>query len=332
MCAALATVPRSARAPRRAWFVLPPRVHMLDLGGPLQLIASLAPLRIAAVQTCCIGADATLDSHQGLRIANLAPLPERVPAGDWVIVIGSKHDFRAPPSAEYAQLVSWLRRVVAPQRERIVLAGVCTGAFLLGAAGLLDGQACTTHHAHLTRLQQRHPEARVLANRLLVDEGALLTSAGVAAGIDLALHLIARQFGAAAAIEVARENVVPFRRMSGDAALDAQLRYRDHDHELIHAVQDFLVAEPACSLSYTELAGRFALSYRHLARRFRDACGITLKAYHQQLRIARARQLLRDSDAPVERIAEQCGFASVQAFRSAWRQIETLSPSAWRAA
>lgn len=324
--------PPTARPPKRVWLVLPPRVHMLDLGGPLQVIASLAPLGIAPVTACCVAASDTLTSHQGVALAGLAPLPARVAAGDWVIVIGSRYDFRAPLLAEHEAIAGWLARVVAPLRERIVIASVCTGAYLLGAAGLLDGHDCTTHHGHLARLQRRHPKARVRANRLLVDEGTLVTSAGVSAGIDLALHLIARHFGATAAIAVARENVVPFRRMSGDPALDTQLRYRDHDQDVIHAVQDFLVAEPGCALSYTELAGRFALSYRHLARRFRDACGITLKAYHQQLRIARARQLLRDSDASVERVAEACGFASVQAFRTAWRQVEPLAPSAWRTA
>ncbi|WP_254225636.1 GlxA family transcriptional regulator [Burkholderia glumae] len=322
----------TARPPKRVWLVLPPRVHMLDLGGPLQLIASLAPLGIARVAACCVAASETLTSFQGVAMAGLAPLPARVTAGDWVMVIGSRYDFRVPLSAEHEAIAAWLARVAAPLRERIVIASVCTGAYLLGAAGLLDGRDCTTHHSHLARLQRCHPAARVLANRLLVDEGMLVTSAGVLAGVDLALHLIARHFGAAAAIAVARENVVPFRRMSGDPALDAQLRYRDHDQDVIHAVQDFLVAEPGCALPYPQLAARFALSYRHLARRFRDACGITLKAYHQQLRIARARQLLREGDASIERIAEACGFASVQAFRAAWRQVEPLSPSAWRAA
>lgn len=329
------TVRRAKAGPRDVWFVLPPRVHMLDLGGPLQLVGSLAESleasHLAPVRTRCIGASGTLRSFQGVDVSGIEPLPPAVADGDWVIVIGAKLAFDAALPDAHRHIVRWLTEVIAPVRERIVLASVCTGAFLLGEAGLLDAHACTTHHAHQARLQQRFPHARVLSNRLLVDDGALVTSAGVAAGIDLALHLIARQFGAGAATRVARENVVPFRRMSGDPALDVQLRYRDHDDALVHAVQDYLVTDPACALAYAALAERFALSYRHLARRFREACAITLKAYHQQLRIARARQLLQDGALPVERVAEQCGFASPQAFRAAWRQTEPLSPSAWRA-
>ncbi|KWR75082.1 AraC family transcriptional regulator [Cupriavidus sp. IDO] len=311
--------------------MLPPKVHMLDLGGPLQVFGSLAELGIAPVVLHCTGPQREVTSFQGLALTAIEPLPAVLARGDLVMVIGCKLDFSATPPPWLRELAEWLQTVARPRLGEITLASVCTGAYLLGAAGLLDGRHCTTHHAHLARLQQRHPRARVLANRMLVDDGAVLTSAGVSAGIDLSLHLIARDFGAATAIRVARDNVFPFRRLSQDPALDAQLRYRSHDHAVIHAVQDFLTDQPACALPYEALAGRFALSYRHLARLFRQACGITLKQYHQQLRIALARRLLRDSDWAVEIVAERCGFASPQAFRAAWRQEEAVAPSAWRA-
>jgi transcriptional regulator GlxA family with amidase domain len=316
----------------RIFFVLPPQVHMLDLAGPLQVLSSLSELRVASIDLLCVGPLKELTSFQGVTLSAVRPLPAHLASGDLVIVVGSKLAFDDDSlTLAQRQIIKWLQTVVKPRLDDIVLASVCTGAFLLGAAGLLDQRSCTTHHHHLARLQQRYPQAHVLSDRMLVDDGALITSAGVSAGIDLALHLIARRFGAAVAVRVARENVVAFRRMNRDPEVDVQLRYRDHNHPLVHAIQDFLTDQPAYTLSYDELANRFALSYRHLARLFRQECGVTLKKYQQQLRLALARRLLKDSNAPVERVAEHCGFASVQAFRTAWRQEEMLPPSLWRA-
>lgn len=315
----------------RIFFVLPPHVHMLDLAGPLQVLDSLSALDIASIDLRCVGPLQELTSFQGVALTAVQPLPAHLASGDVVIVVGSKLAFDEPFTAAQSQIVFWLQTVVKPRLGDIVLASVCTGAFLLGAAGLLDHRNCTTHHDLLVRLQQRHPQAHVLSNRMLVDDGALITSAGVSAGIDLGLHLIARYFGAATALRVARENVVQFRRMDCDPALDVQLRYRDHNHPVVHAIQDFLTDQPAYALPYDELASRFALSYRHMARLFQQECGVTPKKYQQQLRLALARRLLKDGSAPVESVAEHCGFASVQAFRTAWRQEETLPPSLWRA-
>ncbi|WP_420991625.1 GlxA family transcriptional regulator [Cupriavidus sp. 30B13] len=317
---------------KRIYFVVPPKVHVLDLAGPLQLFGALGELGLGAVECICTGPEREQSSFQGLALSALRPLPARLARGDTVIVAGCKLVPGAPLAAGNRVLVQWLQDVVRPRLGDITLASVCTGAWLLAAAGLLDGRHCTTHHDYLERLQRRHPAARVLANRLLVDDGGLVTSAGVTAGIDLALHLIARDFGAPAAIRVARDNVVPFRRLSQDPALDAQLRYRSHDHAVIHAVQDFLTAQPGYALPYEALAARFALSYRQLARLFRQQCGVTLKQYQQQLRIALARRLLKESDWPVEQVAAQCGFASPHAFRAAWRLEEPATPSAWRTA
>ncbi|WP_199029743.1 GlxA family transcriptional regulator [Ralstonia sp. ASV6] len=316
---------------RRVFFVVLPHVHMLDLGGPMQVLESLAGLGIASVPLRCVGPRHEVTSAQGAALTALHPLPKHLERGDVVIVIGSRLALDTPVTPEQLEAIAWLQTVVAPRLPEITLASVCTGAFLLGAAGLLDGRHCTTHHDYLERLQKRYPAARVLPNRLLLEDAGLITSAGVSAGIDLALLLIVRHFGEAAAIRVARENVVPFRRLGHDPALDAQLRYRNHGHPVIHAVQDFLTAQPASTLPYEALASRFAVSYRHLARLFQQECGVTLKQYQQQLRIAMARRLLKGGDWPVERVAEACGFASPQAFRAAWRQEESVPPARWRA-
>ncbi|GGP18328.1 GlxA family transcriptional regulator [Silvimonas iriomotensis] len=315
---------------RRVIFVIPPQVHLLDLAGPAQILATVPEMGIAPLSLRYSGADRDCASFQGLGLGPLQPLPEQVQAGDTIMVIGSK---QGPDSLERvagAPIVRWLRNVVGPALPGVQLASVCTGAFFLGAAGLLDSRNCTTHHAHQARLQRLYPKARVLAERMLVQDGPLLTSAGVSAGIDLALQWLAHEFGAAVAIQVARDNLVPFRRLEKDPALQTQLQYRNHHDALVHQVQDFLSGQPAFDQPYELLARRFAISYRHLARLFQYACGVPLKHYHQQLRLDLARHLLRDSQWPVERVAEHCGFASPQAFRAAWRQVESLAPSVWR--
>lgn len=317
---------------RRIWFVVPPRVHILDLAGPLQVLNGINEFGIAPLSLRVVGPESQPASFQGVRLADIRPLPSRLDTGDVVMVLGCKLDEHARPTTQQAAIVTWLRDVVVPLQGRVTVASVCTGAMLLGEAGLLDGRACTTHHAYLERLQQRYPATRVLSKRVLVDDTDLVTSAGVSAGIDLALHLVARAYGSEAAIRIARDNLVAFRRLEADPALDAPLRYRAHDIAVIHAIQDYLSADPACNESYDAIAGRFGLSYRHTARLFQQAAGVTLKLYHQALRIGQAEQLLRHSAMPVEQIAQRCGFATSQTFRAAWRQQHALSPIAWRAA
>jgi transcriptional regulator GlxA family with amidase domain len=317
---------------RRVLFVVPPQVHMLDLSGPLQVLGSVTELGVAPLSLRVIGPQPQPVSFQGVRLTDVEPLPARLNLGDVVVVIGCKLARGARPSSQQQPVVDWLSCVAAPMRGQITVASVCTGALLLAEAGLLNGRDCTTHHDYLATLQRRHPLARVLARRVLVDDGDLVTSAGVSAGIDLALHLVARHFGPAAAIRVARDNVVAFRRLNADPELDARLQYRAHDYAVVHAIQDDLSAHPESREPYAALATRFGLSYRHLARLFQQATGVTLKHYQQQLRLAMAERLLRDSDWPIERITERCGFASPQAFRTAWRQERDVSPRAWRSA
>jgi transcriptional regulator GlxA family with amidase domain len=317
---------------KRIFFVLLPRVHMLDLGGPLQILGTLPELGLAELRIQCVGPVAQIRSFQGPTVGDIAPLPARLSDGDVVVVVGSKIGSNQPPSPEWQTVRQWLSAVGRDLRPGILIASICTGALLLAEAGLLDGRLCTTHHDYLKRLQRLAPQAQVLKNRMLVQDGPICTSAGVSAGIDLALYLIGRYFGAAVSVRVARENLVEFRRLEGDPQLDSQIRYRNHHHALVHAVQDFLIQQPDRMPLCDALADRFAVSYRHLARLFQEQCGIGLKQYQQALRLDRARKLLEETDWPIERVAERSGFSSMQSFRAAWRQRgEKPSPSQWRA-
>ncbi|MBP0631787.1 MULTISPECIES: helix-turn-helix domain-containing protein [unclassified Cupriavidus] len=316
-----------------AYLLVLPKVHMLDLGGPLQILSSVSELGIAPLRVRCAGPHSSVTSFQGPALGQVERLPARVAPGDVVLAIGSKLLDTLTTSPAWRDSAAWLRETFADGRNADVQVGaVCTGAFLLGAAGLLDGRLCTTHHAHTRRLRARHPAASVVDNRVFVRDGNMWTSAGVASGIDLALRLVADAYGDDAAIAVARDNVVPFRRFSGDPQLAPQFRARSHGNALVHAVQDAIARELDANVADPRFADRFAISVRHLSRIFHEETGLTPKQYQLTLRMARARKLLASSSLAVEEIALKSGFASVQAFRACWNKAEPATPSAYRLA
>lgn len=315
------------------YFLVLPNVHMLDLGGPLQILSSVAELGLAPLTVRCVGPHSSVTSFQGPVLGRVERLPARLDSGDLVIAVGSKLLDTLTASPAWHDTAAWLRETLGDGRNAgVQVAAVCTGAFLLGAAGLLDGRLCTTHHAHIRRLRARHPEASVIDNRVFVRDGNVWTSAGVASGIDLALRLVANAYGDDAAIAVARDNVVPFRRFGADPQLDPQFSARSHGNPLVHAVQDAISRDLEANVADPRFAQRFAVSVRHLSRLFHEETGLTPKQYQLTLRMARARKLLAASTLPVEEIALKSGFASVQAFRACWNKGGAGTPSAYRQA
>lgn len=316
---------------KSVYFLVLPSVHILDLAGPLQVLGTVAELGIAPLGVHCVSPVSSVRAYQNVQLNEVGCLPARIHDGDALIVIGSKLQNALESSAAWLTAAAWLQRIAErDSAERLTIAAVCTGAFLLGDAGLLDGRACTTHHTLQARLRQHFPLANVLDNRVFVRDGPIWTSAGVASGMDLALRLVAQAFGDDAAIQVARENVVPFRRFSADPELAPQFRSRSHANQLVHAVQDAIGKDLAASLSDPAFAQRFRVSPRHLGRLFRQELGMSLKHYQLGLRIARARSLLVCSTLSVEEIAARCGFGSVQSFRMQWDKAMPLAPSAYR--
>jgi transcriptional regulator GlxA family with amidase domain len=314
----------------RAFFLVLPHVHMLDLAGPLQIIGTLGELGISGVAIQCIGPENRVDTFQSVVLSQVAPLPDRLEADDTVFVIGSKLDDALMSSPAWMGAAQWLRRQILEAKVPAQVAGICTGTFLLGAAGLLDGRLCTTHHQFVQQLRRDFPQAQVVDNRICVQDGRLWTSAGVASGIDLALQLIAQSFGDHVAIQVARENVVHFRRFSNDPELAVKFRYRAHGNQLVHTMQDEISNNLSRAWTCEALARKSGFSSRHLARIFKAETGITMKRYQMELRMDLARRLITGSTLTLERIAERCGFSSMQAFRSNWNKVEEIPPSQLR--
>lgn len=311
-------------------FLMIPSAHVLDLAGPLQVIHSIGEIGAGTVDVRCIGPEVSVGAFQPLTLTDIRPLPHTLPPDAVLFVVGSKLTPALMRSSAWRKAVDWLARLGRERPDGLRICGVCTGTFLLADAGLLDGRLCTTHHRFIARLRAASPKTTVLENRVFVEDGDLLTSAGVTSGIDLALHLVAQAFGEDVAIQVARENVVNFRRFGADPELSAATRYRAHGNQRIHAVQDAIATQLGGRVTIDELAAQAGLSERHLARLFLAETGVSIKQYQIALRMDLARRLMTSSRLSLENIAATCGYGSVQAFRANWNKHERLPPSLLR--
>lgn len=206
---------------------------------------------------------------------------------------------------------------------------VCSGAFTLGAAGLLDGIECTTHWRHTAELQRRYPSALVVPEVLYVDAGQVVTSAGTAAGIDAALHLWRQEHGAAVAGKVARRMVVPPQRDGGQAQF-IERAVPDCDVETLGPLLTWIVDHLDEPLDVDSLARRATMSPRTFARRFRAETGATPHVWVTNQRVLRAEALLEQTDRPVEWIAVEVGFGSAAALRHHFSRVRGVSPQRYR--
>jgi transcriptional regulator GlxA family with amidase domain len=219
----------------------------------------------------------------------------------------------------------------AAHRRGARLVSVCSGAFLLAAAGLLDGRRATTHWMYASELARRHPEIEIDPEVLYVDSGdGIYTSAGTAAGIDLCLHLVRLDHGAEVANAVARRMVVPAHRDGGQAQFVAAPIPDDTDDDTLAPTLDWAVEHLDLPLTVEDLARRALMSPRTFARRFRAATGTTPLQWLLRQRIVHAQQLLESTELPVELIATRCGFGSATALRVHFRRATGTTPNAYR--
>lgn len=306
-------------------FALLPKVVLLDVAGPAEAFRIANRLVPGSYTLRFVGSTRAVDSAVGLRLAALRPLPRKLPAGAAIIVTGiagSRVDGAEPA---IARLARWLAHIM--QEESHTLLCVCAGSVVAGHAGLLEGRECTTHHDHVEELRAVEPAARVHANRIFVEDGRVFTSAGVTAGIDLALHVIGRQLGHRVAATVARELVVYLRRSAADPALSPWVLHRNHIHPVVHKVQDAVSRNPAAEWPARRLAELAHTSERNLARLFAQHAQCSPLDYVQRMRVGLARELLTQGDYSVDRIAEMAGFSSAHQFRRVWRRWEEKPPA-----
>ncbi|HMJ03855.1 MAG TPA: helix-turn-helix domain-containing protein [Conexibacter sp.] len=292
-----------------------PTVVLFDLATPCQLLA-----RDYDVQPCA-PAPGPVPTTSGFPLLIERGL-EALAEADTVLVPGLAPASWPPP----ARVLDALRNAHADGAR---IASICTGAFVLGAAGLLDGRRATTHWRYAARLAEMYPRAAVDPDVLYVDEGDLLTSAGVAAGIDLCLHLLRRDHGAEAANAAARQTVVAPHRSGGQAQFIEQA-VPAHDDGGLEATRAWALAHLDRPFTVAQLARHANCSERTFARRFRAETGTTpLRWLHAQ-RIDHARRLLEGSDLPVETVAQRCGFGSAAVLRQHFRRATATTPTAYR--
>jgi transcriptional regulator GlxA family with amidase domain len=224
-------------------------------------------------------------------------------------------------------LVDWVRQRAAKARR---VASVCTGAFLLAASGALDGRRAATHWSVCKEFAQRYPAVRVEPDPIFVRDGSVWTSAGVTAGIDLALALIEQDLGRTVALAVARYLVVFLKRPGGQAQFSTALSLQSAEDKF-GALHDWINKHLADDVSLPTLADQAGMSERSFSRHYADATGLTPARAVERLRVEAARRMLSESRLPVKRISQRCGFGSEETMRRSFLRILSATPQDYRA-
>jgi transcriptional regulator GlxA family with amidase domain len=295
-------------------FVVLPGTLLLDMAGLAEafrlanqrLVARGSP---AAYRLRYLGPRPQVESSVGALMAGLEPLPATLPHGAMVVLMGQPSGLEAvlqrPLSRDWTETRRWLANVLAPRLASgsAELVTICAGTLLAADAGLLAGRRCTTHHESLDDLQRMAPQAAVVANRVFVRDGPLSSSAGITAGIDLALHLVARDCGDVVAATVAQVMVVYARRGPDDPELSPLRQGRDHLHPAVHRVQDAVSEQPAEDWPMERLAAVAHVTPRHLSRLFRQHAGQSPREFVEGVRLALAERAVSAGQAPKQAIA-----------------------------
>ena len=315
-------------------FVILPHSLLLDIAGPAEAFRlanqhrerrGLPPrfrLRFA-------GPLATPPTSVGLALADLAPLPPRLDAPTWVVVVGQPTEHLDKVTPAMTAAAKWLGRIMgeslrgSDSLHRLLT--ICSGTLLAARAGVLGARRCTTHHELIGTLRRLAPQAQVIDNRVFVIDGPLASSAGITAGIDIALHLIAEECGEALSASVAEDMVVYLRRSPSDPEQSPFHMHRRHLHATVHRVQDAIVSRPQRDWDMDSLAAVGNTTGRHLLRLFMEHAGISALHYLRLIRLERARQSI-EYGASVSRAAEVAGFRSALQLRRAWHQQWGGSP------
>lgn len=292
-----------------------PRFQLLDVAGPADVFAEasqqLGDRRAYHVQVIATG-EGMLKSSGGLRLGVDSTVARHRGAIDTLLVAGSP---RVEDMAADTQLQDWLRRQARTVRR---YGSVCSGAFVLAASGLLDGKRVATHWKLAGQLASDYPLASVEADAIYVRDGRLFTSAGVTAGMDLALAMVEEDHGRDLALSVARQLVMFLKRPGGQSQFSAHLAAQTSERSGMREVQDHVLANLQGDLSVPALARRAGMSERNFARIFRSETGTTPAEFVENARIDAARRLAEESDLPAKRLADAVGYANVDGFRRAF--------------
>ncbi len=321
-------------APIDILFVIAPHSLLLDIAGAAEAFR-LVNVRHAEqgkpphFRLRFAGPTSLIPTSVGLSITTLETLPDSFAAATWVVLVGQPlvHVRRTTP--EVIAISHWLNRVLRPHLEAAEsshrLLTICSGTLLAARSGLLDGRRCTTHHDLLEFLKVLAPRVSVLSNRVFVVDGRVASTAGITAGIDLALHLISQECGEAMSAGVAEDMVVYLRRSPRDTELSPYLKHRRHRATAVHRVQEAVSAAPERDWSMPAMAAVGHVTERHLLRLFVQHCGVSPLEFLRSIRLERARQFI-ERGASVAQAAETSGYRSSLHLRRAWKRQWGGSP------
>ena len=291
-------------------FIIPPNVELLDLAGPVQVFT----------EAKFYGFDADIHFYKfddspvstaGLGFGALLHFTEaNLKEGDFVFVPGMDFDYvNSIAFRAEREFFKWLKEC---SNKKITICSICNGAFALGHAGLLKDTECTTHWRRVKELQLQFPEARVLSDILFIKSNNVYTSAGISAGIDLALAILEDLKGPLFTHKVARGLVVYHRRSGRHRQQSIYLDYRNHINPQVHEVQDYLIENLAQENDIEKLSSIVGMSPRNLSRVFKEKTGSTILEYLTLLRKEYANTMLNNPEYTIEYIASQCGFKTAR--------------------
>lgn len=308
------------RGMRRVVLLVYPGVQSVDVAGPAEALAAAGGYRVEVVAP----SPGAIPTQSALRLHVDRTLREVEGHVDLLVVAGGQGVREAVADHD---LVADLRRVAA-ESDRVT--SVCTGAFLLAEAGLLEGRRATTHWSTCELLADSYPDVDVDADAIYVRDGEIWTSAGVTAGIDMTLAIIQADLGPAAALQVARRMVVFLTRPGGQSQFSAQLEGQFAAWPPLRELQAHIVEHPEDDLSVERLAERLSMSPRHLSRSFTRELGTTPARYVERVRVEAARRLLEQTTDPVEHVATRCGFGTPETLRRAFLRVLGTTPTGYR--
>lgn len=325
------TVQKNARispvTPRVVSLLVFPSVELLHVGGPLQVFSVANAILTErgmplAYDTRVVASANAITSTAGLALV-AKPLPRKGAGIDTLLVAGGSGVMSA---IEDAQLVEWVMRRALKARR---VASVCTGAFMLGAAGILNGRRAVTHWEFCDLLSRRFPLTTVDPDPLFIRDGSVWTSAGMTAGIDLALALVEEDLGHALALTVAQRLMVFLKRQGCQTQFNAALTLQASDTRFADLHQ-WIADNVAGDLSLSRLAERAGMSERTFSRHYRHKIGITPIHAVERLRVEAARKFLLDTHLPVKCIASRCGFGTEETMRRAFLRVQGVGPKEYR--
>lgn len=317
-------------SPLRVWFLIEPRVSLLNLAGPWEVLGHTNDvLGREAYRMEALGVGtAQARTRYGLLLGGLRPLPARCDRLPDIAVVAGFPIVSQPLDGE---LVAWLRR----HHARIpTLVSICTGAFALGAAGILDGRRATTHWVHVGALRDRFPAAKVVDEGIYVEDRGVWTSAGVTAGIDLALALVEKHHGHGVAMQVAKRMVLFLRRSGNQAQFSQALRRQEQEPAKMAAkvgdISSFVLEHLSRPLPVERIAAKVGMSPRTLSRWCREHMGESPAGLVRRFRIDEAKRLLEETDLPLKDISARTGLGDVTTLWRAFAQVLGVTPNEYR--